>query len=121
MILYEGPASVEKQYSAPFHSMGPVLVQSGVATYPELPTLVGADNNGPSCQHGFTVMRFPVGLDSYDPKTQRAVFEAFSAITSEVPAFNNSVFLFEGYALQGMKAVAAKSTAFPHRKDNLLM
>ena len=101
--------------------MGPVIVQSGVATYPELTTVIGTDNNGPSCQHGSTVMRFPVGIKRYDPKIQRAVFDVFSAITSEIPAFNSSIFLFEGYSLQGMKAVPASNTAYPHREDNLLM
>lgn len=83
--------------------------------------MIGIDNNGPPCQHGLTNMQFPISLDSYDPKTQRAVFDAFSAITIEIPAFNRSIFLFEGYSTKGVKDISASSTAFPHREDNMLL
>ncbi|RDW72835.1 hypothetical protein BP6252_06742 [Coleophoma cylindrospora] len=119
-ILFEGPSSIEKQYSAPFHALGPAMVQSGSTTYPELPVLTGLDENSAPCQHGSTSLRFPILTKSYNPQAQRSVFDAFNKLTSDM-VFSNSLFLFEGYSLQGVKAVPAELTAFPHREDNLII
>jgi hypothetical protein len=105
----------------PFHDIGPVVVQSGVTTYPELAVVTGNDNSAPPCQDGKTFMRFPISTEAYDIEGQRSVFDAFNDFTKDEPAFNESLFLFEGYSVQGVKAVPSEKSAFPHRMDNLLM
>ena len=66
-------------------------------------------------------MQFPVGLLTYNVTASRRIYDYFKNVTIETPAFNGSFIVFEGYSLEGMKAVDPASTAFPHRADNLLV
>ena len=56
-----------------------------------------------------------------DVPSLREVYNKFAALMQEVPAFNRSFFLLEGYSVQAVQAIAADSTAFPHRSDTLLL
>jgi hypothetical protein len=120
-IAYEGASSVPDQYAAPFRSMGPVVHDSTVVSYPDLPVVLGNGNDAPACGHGMSAMRFPISVQTYNIGALRAVYRAFRDLTTAYPAFNGSLFLFEGYAVQGVKAILDESTAFPHRQDNVLM
>ena len=120
-ILREGVSAVEDTYTAPFVALGPVVTDGGTGTYTDLPAWTGNANDSPPCQKGNVNMRFPVDIQQYSPQGQRVAFDAFAKGTAETPAFNGSLFLFEGYSLQGVKAVPSDSTAFPHRADNLLV
>lgn len=68
-----------------------------------------------------SALRFPISISQYNIEAQRAVYNAFRDLTTTYPAFNGSLFLFEGYAVEGVKAVPDENTAFTHRQDNLLM
>jgi FAD/FMN-containing dehydrogenase len=97
-------------------------MDSGSGTFPDLAAWTGNANQSPPCQNiGAVNMRFPIDLQEYNIQAQRAVFDTFARVTSEIPQFNNSLFLFEGYSLQGVKAVPHESTAFPFRDGNLLV
>lgn len=96
-------------------------MQAGEVPYPLLPKLTGNGNGDPPCQRGRVGMLFPVYLKSYDVPALRLVYDAFSEIMQRVPAFNNSLFLLEGYSVQGVQAVPAATTAVPHRSQNLLL
>lgn len=50
----------------------------------------------------------------------RRVYDRYKEATHAEPAFFDSLFLFEGYSNQGVKAIDAASTAFAFRGDNLL-
>lgn len=79
-------------------------------------------NDSPACQKaGLANIRFPVDIQEYNPTAQRTAFDYFSKMTHQNPALTYSLFLFEGYSLQGVKAVPTDSTAFPHRDGNLLV
>jgi hypothetical protein len=111
-----------QNYSAPFHNIETAIpIQSGAATLPEVASLTENGNDGPACGHGTSSLRFPVGLQKYNVTAQRAVYDKFKEITTQIPALGSSFFLFEGYPVKGVKAVPEESTAFPHRKDNLLL
>jgi len=60
-------------------------------------------------------------MNTYNSRAQRAVYDRFAEITTQIPQLNKSFFLFEGYSLKGVKAIPDKSTAFAHRQDNLLL
>ncbi|KAI0428763.1 FAD binding domain protein [Xylaria sp. FL1042] len=49
------------------------------------------------------------------------VYDLFASATKITPALNGSLFPFEGYSLQGVKAVPNDHTAFPNRAGNLLV
>lgn len=98
------------------------MTESGTGDYTKLPALTGNGENDIVCQKaGFSNIRFPIDLQTYNVKAQRKVYNQFTAALKETPALNNSLFLFEGYSLQGVKSVNDKSTAFPFRQNNLLV
>jgi hypothetical protein len=51
----------------------------------------------------------------------RTIFTSFAAFTAIYPVLNASSYVFEGYAVAGVRTVKAEGTAFPHRADNILL
>ncbi|KAE9366665.1 FAD binding domain protein [Stipitochalara longipes BDJ] len=121
-ILYKGSPSSLHHYTAPFHSLNAASpTQSGITTLPGIASLTGNGNDGLACGHGTTSLRFPIGLKKYNVTAQRAVYDKFAEITTVISELRGSFFLFEGYAVGGVKRISEESTAFPHRRDNLLV
>ena len=121
-ILQEGVSVVDKRYTDPFTALGPAVTDSGTGDYTKLAAWTSNGEKDPPCQKaGFVNTRFPIDLEVYDVPAQRKVYNDFAAGLKATPALNNSLFLFEGYSLQGVKAVPADSTAFPFRQNNLLV
>ncbi|KAJ5713440.1 uncharacterized protein N7483_010621 [Penicillium malachiteum] len=121
-ILRQGVEAIEEEYAAPFDRLGPVMSMGDKGTYKDLPMWTSNAEDSLPCQKaGLVNARFPVDLQSYNPTTQRLAFDTFSNFTQKFPAFNNSLFLFEGYSLQGVQSIEDESTAFPHREGNLLV
>jgi hypothetical protein len=101
--------------------MGPIVESVQESSYEGVPPLLGFGMNAPVCQKGQKrYQRAPIGLKEYNTTAQRAAYDKFNEITSK-PQFNESFFIFEGYAIQGVKAVPDESTAVGDRQDNLLM
>lgn len=102
--------------------LDPATNAAGKGTYKDLPEWTNNANDSPPCQKaGLVNIRFPVDLPKYNPVAQHAAFDTFSSVTRKNPALNNSLFLFEGYSLQGVQDILAESTAFPHREGRLLV
>jgi hypothetical protein len=121
-ILQEGAAVVDKRYTDPFTALGPSVTENGTGDYTNLAAWTSNGEKDPPCQKaGFTNIRFPIDLQTYDVSAQRKVYDNFAAALKETPALNNSLFLFEGYSLQGVKAISDQSTAIPFRQNNLLV
>ncbi|KAI0404550.1 hypothetical protein F4802DRAFT_566389 [Xylaria palmicola] len=121
-LLQEGATAVDSAYMAPFQDIGPVFTNSLEGSYTDIPTWIGQSNDSPPCQKaGLVNIRFPIDLESYNATAQRLAYELFASKTQEFPAFNNSLFLFEGYSQKGVKAVPSESSAYPFRQDNLLV
>ncbi|KAJ5655136.1 hypothetical protein N7507_007086 [Penicillium longicatenatum] len=121
-ILRQGVEAVEEEYADPFDKLGPVMTTGGKGTYKDLPEWTSnADDSLPCRKADLANARFPVDLQSYNPTAQRFAFDTFSNFTQKFPAFNNSLFLFEGYSLQGVQEIEDDSTAFSHREANLLV
>ncbi|KAK4230342.1 hypothetical protein QBC38DRAFT_469282 [Podospora fimiseda] len=120
-IIQEGVTAVDPAYVAPFEALGPVASTPNTGTYRDVSAWVGINMDGPPCQKtGAANPRFPVYLERYNVTAQQQVYDAFKAITNSSGPFANSLFLFEGYSMQGVHAQNASGSAFAWREDNLL-
>ncbi|OJJ46861.1 hypothetical protein ASPZODRAFT_1838315 [Penicilliopsis zonata CBS 506.65] len=121
-LIKPGKSVLSPDYTAPFRDLGPAITAGQTGTYLDLPKWNGLDLDALPCQKmGFANVRFPVNIQSYDLPARRAVFDAFARTTSEMPQFAYSFIMFEGYTLQGVKAIPEDSTAFPHRADAIIV
>ncbi|KAI0394647.1 FAD binding domain protein [Xylariaceae sp. FL0594] len=121
-VLQEGVKQVNPVYTAPFHSLGPLASDTAGGSYTDVPAWTGNANESPPCQKaGLVNIRFPIDLETYNPAAQRQVYDLFASATKTTPALNGSLFLFEGYSLEGVKAVPSSQSAFANRAANLLV
>ncbi|EHL00888.1 hypothetical protein M7I_3281 [Glarea lozoyensis 74030] len=106
----------------PFEDIGPLDVKKHQSvTYPEIPSLTATGVDDFACLHGSSVILSPINIQEFNLEAQRAVFEVFTKVTGEVPELSNAFIMFEGYSLDGVKAVPEDSTAFAHRGDNIVI
>ncbi|KAJ8108436.1 hypothetical protein ONZ43_g6425 [Nemania bipapillata] len=121
-ILQEGAGAVDPVYAEPFNILGPLTTDAASGTYTDLAAWTGNSIGAPPCQKsGLVNLRFPIDLQTYNVAAQRKVYDLFASATRTTPALNGSLFLFEGYSLQGVKAIPNDQTAFPNRGANLLV
>ena len=120
-LLYEGTKDGAEPYAAKYRALGPVNATSQTVTYLELPALTGNGNADFGCQHGYSVLQYPISLHSYNVTAHRRAFELFERYTTQYPELNGSFVMNEGYSLKGVQDVPAESTAYPDRDGNLLM
>ncbi|KAI1060343.1 hypothetical protein LB506_011044 [Fusarium annulatum] len=120
-VISDGAAQEARDYAKPLHGLGPINANAGEASMPDLAaiTLMGDDTVG--CAKGFTGLRYPIGLKTYDLFAVRKVFNEIADMSKRVPEFAGSFFLLEGYSTHGVKAIDAKDSAFPHRDDEILV
>lgn len=120
-ILQEGVSAVDAEFTQPFLDLGPVATSANAGDYTNLASWTSNDNASPPCQKaGLANTRFPIDHEIYDIPSQREAFDLFSSVTRDIPALNGSLFLYEGYSLQGVRAIPDDSTAYPFRGDALL-
>ncbi|KAH7324814.1 hypothetical protein B0I35DRAFT_348933 [Stachybotrys elegans] len=110
-----------REYAKPLHDIEAIDIQSGVATTHELAALTFQDVDGPGCAYGLTSLRYPIGLKSFNVPAVRKVYDYIDKSFQEIPEIAGSFFLLEGYPTQAVQAVDEKSTAFPHRSDEILV
>ncbi|KKY33735.1 putative fad-dependent oxygenase [Diaporthe ampelina] len=121
-ILQEGVTTVSSEYIAPFDGLGPTTTNAASGSYTELPTWTAMSLDDIVCQDAGTAgLRFPVDLLVYNVTALQNAYDLFAAATQETPALNGSIFLFEGYSLQGVQSVPQESTAVSYRGDRLLV
>ncbi|KAF2968395.1 hypothetical protein GQX73_g5168 [Xylaria multiplex] len=121
-ILQEGVKAVDPAYTEVFNNLAPLTTNAAGGSYTDLPSWTGNSNDAPPCQKsGLVNIRFPIDLQAYNIAAQRKVYDMFASATQQIPALNGSLFLFEGYSLQGVKAIPSDQSAFPFRGDNLLV
>ncbi|KYK60923.1 FAD binding domain protein [Drechmeria coniospora] len=121
-VIQEGVTSVDAAYTKPFHDIGPFSVEAKAGDYRDLAGWTGISLESPPCKAGGSANpRFPIYLDSYNVEVQRKIYDKYAAALHDTKEFAHSIFMFEGYSTQGVKAIDEKSTAFPYRSDNLLV
>ncbi|PWI72468.1 FAD binding domain protein [Purpureocillium lilacinum] len=121
-VMQEGASEVDPSYTAPFTALKPLISGTNQGTYLDIPSWIGISTDGPTCQKSEQVkMHFPLDLQVYSPAGQRQVYDLFASATRKTPALNASSLLFEGYSVQGVRAVSSESTAYPFRANNLIV
>lgn len=113
--------SVDPAITKPFHDIGPLSIEPVGGTYHDLAAWTNIANSSPPCQKaGLANPRFPIYLKSYNVGAQKEAYDLFASEANVASPFNNSIFMFEGYSTQGVKAIDSKSSAFAFRSDNFL-
>ena len=121
-IIQEGVSAVDSVYTQPFRDLGPFAVTPDSGTYRDLAGWVGISLDAPPCQKaGLANPRFPVYLSAYNATAQQELYAAFAKGTNASSPWANSLFMFEGYSMQGVEAVNSASAAYAFRDDNLLI
>ncbi|KAJ5233168.1 hypothetical protein N7468_006124 [Penicillium chermesinum] len=120
-IIQEGVQAVDPVYTEPFHNLGPISVTPQSGTYKDLANWTGIALESPPCQKvGMANPRFPIYLESYNITAQKKAWDLYAPAVRGSSPFNNSIFMFEGYPVEGVHDVAASSSAFAFRSENLL-
>ncbi|KAH8898315.1 FAD-binding domain-containing protein [Thozetella sp. PMI_491] len=119
--ISDGPANQAREFAKPIHDIGPLSVDAGELPMPHLAPVTFMDEKSLGCAKGSTGLRFPIGLDTYNVAAVRQVYDEMDHTFRTVPELSNSFFLLEAYPTQGVQAVDERSTAFPHRSDELLL
>lgn len=120
MILHDGPATELEAYAKPMRDIGPLHTEKGQETMPDLAGKTYMGWNDLGCARGATGLRFPTIFSTYDVATLRKAYDIYDEMMHTYPQLNGSFYLLEGYSTQGVKAVPADSSAFPHRDYDLL-
>ncbi|KAF6792710.1 hypothetical protein CSOJ01_14089 [Colletotrichum sojae] len=120
-IIHDGPLDKTRDYAQPLHDIPHVTSETGSAPMPDLAdkTFMGTESIG--CAKGYTGLRYPIGLKTYDLPATRKVFDDIADMSNRMPEFAGSFFLLEGYSTHGVKARSDKDSAFPHRGDEILV
>lgn len=121
-LLQEGVKAVDAKHSAALKELGPVSVEDTPGTYLDLAawTMISVDDV-PCQKLGTSNLRFPLYLATYDVAAVRRAYDMFATGLRETPAFAHSIFLFENYAVQGLRRPASKDSAFAFREDSILV
>lgn len=120
-LYYFGTPAQALPYLQPFLDLKPIVVSNATTAYKTLAHATGTGLGDPVCAPGKAQTAFPVGLKEYNIAANRKIYQLFSDIVNQTPALNSSFVQFEGYALQGMKAIDPASSAYAHRDDNILV
>ncbi|KAL2131986.1 hypothetical protein VTI74DRAFT_4387 [Chaetomium olivicolor] len=118
-VLHNGPLEEAREYTRLIHALSPTAYRFGVTDYPGLQAALGTDKNGPFCQPQGTIMFRGFDVNEYDLVALREWFSIFTKMLETEEAFAHSFCMLEGYPVQGVQAVHAESTAFPHRGQRL--
>lgn len=122
-LIQEGVDVVNPAYVEPFSAIGPMSTVADSGDYFDLAAWTGISLDAGPCQKtGNANPRFPIYLKQYNTTAQKQVYDLFrQATTNESTPFSGALFMFEGYAQQGVKAISDDATAFAYRADNLLV
>lgn len=120
-IIQEGVTAVDSAYTAPFHKLGPISTVPQSGSYTDLAEWTNIAMSSAPCQKaGLINPRFPNYLESYNVAAQKKAYDLFAENVRGSSVFNGSIFMFEGYSMEGVKAVDAETTAFAFRDENIL-
>ncbi|PMB64984.1 FAD-linked oxidoreductase afoF [Beauveria bassiana] len=121
-LLQEGVQAVDARHAAALRALDPLSVEDRPGTYRDLAAWTVISAADAPCQKlGAANLRFPLYLEAYDVGAVQRVYDQFAAALRETPAFARSMFLWENYPVQGLRARAAADSAFAFRGDSILV
>ena len=121
-MWYAGSTEQANAYADPYRRLGPISKTGGTQVpVTQLSNYVGTGLGGPLCVFGYNRMQFPLGLQVYNSTALRQAYTVFNQTISAHPQLNQSVIVFETYAVAGLRQYAAEDSAYAHRADNLLV
>lgn len=121
MVISQDSPDQLAEYAKPMREIEALHSEKGQANLPDLAglTLMGVNDVG--CARGSTGLRYPIGLETFDPAAARKAYDEFDLGMQKTSELNGSLILLEGYPSQAVRDLPEDSTAFPHRTDNLLV
>ncbi|GBF65636.1 FAD-linked oxidoreductase [Trichophyton mentagrophytes] len=120
-LIQEGVKQVDPAITGPFHDIDALNIQPDSGTYRDLARWTGIALDSPPCQKtGASNPRFPIYLESFNIPAMQQAYKLYASEANVSGPFHNSIFMFEGYSTQGVKAVDPKSAAYAFRSDNFL-
>lgn len=120
-LIQEGVKSIDPIHSKPFRDIKPIVTIPDSGSYRDVSRWTGIDMNAPPCQKsGLVNPRFPIYLENFNIPAMRQVYDIYAAGVGGQSIFNNSIFMFEAYSHQGLRAIDSTTTAFAFRGDNVL-
>lgn len=120
-IIQEGVDVVDSAYTQPFIDLGPLSQDPVGGTYNDLAAWTEIALSSAPCQKaGLVNPRFPIYLQTYNVSAQKTAYDQFADAVNASSPFNASIFMFEGYSMQGVQAIESDSTAFAFRSENIL-
>jgi hypothetical protein len=121
-IIQEGVDAVDAKYTKPFHDLKPLKITPKSGTYKDLAAWTGIALESPPCQDfGFNNPRFPIYTKTYNVAAQRKAWDMYAAAVrgSDSPYYN-SIFMFEDYSSNGVRARSDDASAFGFRQEHIL-
>ncbi|KAJ4336322.1 hypothetical protein N0V87_005473 [Didymella glomerata] len=112
----------DKPYTAPFHALSPLKATPQSGTYNDLAAWTGIALDSPPCQDfGFNNPRFPIYSHAYNATAQKRAYDVYAAAIGGADSpYTNSIFMFEDYASEGIRARPTDASAFAFRDAHIL-
>ncbi|KAJ4214292.1 hypothetical protein NW759_010310 [Fusarium solani] len=120
LMVYDGSEKEMAPHAKPYLDLKPVFNSTQEISYGEISAVFAFDDNSVACQKGIRTQGYSLNLQKYHVPTQRAVYDEFSKFITKNPDFKRSYVIFEGYPLQGVRAIDASTTAVADRESNII-
>lgn len=121
-IFYDGPAEALQAYAAPLHTLNPIKKYAAPVAFMDMSAVMLSSEKDPGCAKGGNpILRFPIDLETYNATAMRRAFNLTARMFQEEPSFSQTLIAVDSFAVQGVKAIDERSTAYPWRKDNILV
>jgi hypothetical protein len=120
-FVYEGPPAGLEPITKAFNDLKPINAKQETTDFVGLGDLLGVGEDSPGCNPGINIITHPVSINTHNIEAQRAAFTALNDFTFRYPEFSYGYIAFEGYAMQGVKAVPDGSSAVSDRQYNILV
>ncbi|RSM02372.1 hypothetical protein CEP52_008030 [Fusarium oligoseptatum] len=120
LMVYDGSEEEMLPHAKPYLDIKPVFNSTQKISYSQISAVFAFDDNSVACEKGIRTQGYSLLIQKYHVPTQRAVYDAFSEFISKNPDFKRSYVIFEGYPLQGVRAVDASTTAVADRDSNII-
>ncbi|KAI9674806.1 MAG: hypothetical protein M1817_001710 [Caeruleum heppii] len=115
-FVYAGSQTDGQPWIQPWRDLEPVVLTEANFTWAELPYRTGNGLIAAWCEKGGFKHTYSNNIRVFNTQTMRNVYTSWGNFLEANPNMNRTVFLFEVYGQQAVRAVTERSTAYPHRR-----